>query len=81
MVAGSAYVPDTSTKKLTPLLAALGVADPDADWGQYVFPRKWDEKAFLASLRRAENIPADQLAPDGHRAVMFSTTTGPLPDD
>ena len=71
------YVPETSTNKLTPLLAALGVADPDADWGRYVFPRKWDEKAFLVSLRRAENIPVAQLALDGHRAVMFSTTTDP----
>lgn len=71
------YVPDTSTKKLTPQLAALGVSDPDAQWGRYVFPRRWDEKKFLASLRRAESIPAAELAPDGHRAIMFCTTTDP----
>ncbi len=71
------YVPDTSTRKLAPLLAALGVGDPDADWGRYVFPRRWNEKALRDSVRRAENIPADELAADGHRAVMFSTTTDP----
>ncbi len=71
------YVPETSTNKLKPQLAKLGVADPDAEWGQYVFPRKWDEEAFLTSLRHAENIPVDELAADGHRAVMFCTTTDP----
>ncbi len=71
------YVPETSTKKLKPALAKLGVNDPDAGWGQYVFARKWEEKAFLASLRHAESIPVDELSGDGHRAVMFSTTTDP----
>jgi DNA repair photolyase len=71
------YVPDTSTNKLAPQLAKLGVNDPDEEWGHYVFPRQWDEEAFLKSLRRANNIPADDLPADGHRAVMFCTTTDP----
>jgi DNA repair photolyase len=71
------YVPETSTNKLKPALAKLGVSDPDADWGRYVFPRKWDEDLFLTSLRRAENMPPEDLAADGHRAVMLSTTTDP----
>lgn len=71
------YVPSTSTKKQAPTLATLGVTDPDAQWGQYVFTRQWDEKKFLASLRRAEAKPVNDLAADGHRAVMFCTTTDP----
>ncbi len=71
------YVPETSTNKLKRPLGKLGVNDPDADWGRYVFPRKWDEKEFLISLRHAESIPVDELSGDGHRAVMFSTTTDP----
>ena len=71
------YVPETSTNKLKPTLAKLGVNDPDGDWGRYVFPRQWDEKRFLVSLRHAENIPAEELSGDGHRAVMFCTTTDP----
>lgn len=71
------YVPETSANKLKPTLLTLGVEDPDAQWGQYVFPRKWDEKKFLASLQHAENIPVEKLPGDGHRAVMFCTTTDP----
>ena len=59
------------------ILSPLGVTDPDADWGRYVFPRKWDEDVFLKSLRRSENIPIETLPADGHRAVMFCTTTDP----
>lgn len=71
------YVPEVSTNKMQLKLAPYGVQDPDAEWGQYVLIRQWNEKVFLASLRRAENAPAAKLKPDGHRAVMFSSTTDP----
>jgi DNA repair photolyase len=71
------YVPSTATNKQAKPLAALGVADPDADWGQYVFVRRWDEKKFMASLRAAEKRPKEELKPEGHRAVMFCSTTDP----
>lgn len=47
----------------------------DFHWGQYALLKSWDEKSFLASLRKAEK--ATGLAPDGHRAVIFSSTTDP----
>ena len=71
------YVPGVSVNKQAKALLKLGVEDPDAGWGNYVFPREWDEKAFLASLRKAQNTPASDLKPDGNRAIMFSTTTDP----
>lgn len=71
------YVPSVSANKQGPLLAQFGVEDPDAQWGRYVLPRHWDENAFLASLGRAEKMPADKLKPEGHRAVMFCSTTDP----
>ena len=71
------FVPEVSTNKLAGKLETLGVTDPDAQWGEYVFPRRWDEGVFMASLRRAENTPLDKLNNDGNRAVMFSTTTDP----
>jgi DNA repair photolyase len=71
------YVPSTSTIKLTPELNELGVEDPDAEWGQYVFLRSWDEAKFLASLRHAEQTPADKLKSDGNRAVLLCSTTDP----
>jgi len=71
------YVPSVSTIKQTPLLIRHGVRDPDAEWGDYVFLRKWDEKKFRASLREAERTPLAELNPDGNRAVMFCTTTDP----
>jgi DNA repair photolyase len=77
------YVPQASTIRLTPKLKALGVEDPDTEWGDYVFPRMWDINAFMASLRAAESTPLSELNPDGNRAVMFCTTTDPfqtLPD-
>jgi DNA repair photolyase len=46
-------------------------------WGDYVLPRTWDDDRFLASLRRAENTPRDQLTDDGNRAVIFCSTTDP----
>lgn len=69
------YVPEVSTRKMSGKLAPLGVRDPDEQWGSYAFLRRWDEKAFLASLRKAEQTPVADLNADRHRAVMFSTTT------
>lgn len=71
------YVPEVSTRKLARQLGKLGVNDPDADWGEYAFLRPFDEKKFRASVRKAEKMTADKLSHDGHRAVMFSTTTDP----
>lgn len=82
------YVPDsqqtgpgTEGKKNTGALATTlreyGILDPDADWGKYVLFRPWDEKKFIASLRRAENIPSAKLNADGNRAVIMCSTTDP----
>jgi DNA repair photolyase len=67
------YVPSVSTNKLAQPLREHGVSDPDLEWGDYAFIRRWDEEEFLASLRRAENQTARSR--DGHRAVLFSSTT------
>lgn len=71
------YVPSASTNKLKPQLSKLGVADPDADWGDYVFLRHWDEEAFRKSVLRAEATPRSELKKDGNRAVIFCSTTDP----
>ncbi|MDT4967416.1 MAG: hypothetical protein QOJ64_2153 [Acidobacteriota bacterium] len=71
------YVPSAATVKQGPALARYGVDDPDAEWGNYVLLRPWDEKKFLASLRTAERIPNSDLKSDGNRAVMFCSTTDP----
>ncbi|MCP5523222.1 MAG: hypothetical protein H7A46_16935 [Verrucomicrobiales bacterium] len=71
------YVPSAATVKQGPKLARYGVTDPDAEWGDYVLLRRWDEKRFLASLRAAENTPSSRLKPDGNRAVMLCSTTDP----
>ena len=71
------FVPNTSTIKQGPALQAFGIKDPDVEWGAYVLLRPWDEKAFLASLRKAENTPDGQWKKDGNRAVMLSSTTDP----
>jgi len=34
------YVPSTATNKQAPALKILGVQDPDAEWGEYVFVRE-----------------------------------------
>ena len=47
----------------------------DIHWGEYCFLRTWDEAEFLKSLKKAER--QKKLAPDGHRAVMFCSTTDP----
>src|SRR5436853_2578142 len=51
------YVPSAATIKQGPTLEKYGVQDPDAEWGDYVLLRPWDEDKFLASLRSAENTP------------------------
>src|ERR1035441_7769627 len=71
------YVPSAATIKQGPKLAEYGVKDPDAEWGDYVLLRPWDEQKFLASLRSAENTPRKQLKPDGNRAVIYCSTTEP----
>ena len=71
------YVPSTATVKQAGALKEFGVRDPDAEWGEYVLLRTWDEQKFLASLRKAEQTSADKLKPDGNRAVMLCTTTDP----
>src|SRR5213594_140794 len=57
------YVPSAATIKQAPNLAEYGVRDPDAEWGDYVLVRPWNEAKFLASLRVAENVPLSQLKP------------------
>ena len=71
------YVPSASTIKQKPKLAQFGVSDPDAEWGDYVLLRPWDERTFRVSLDRAENTPHSDLKPDGNRAVFFCSTTDP----
>lgn len=71
------YVPNASTIKQASKLARFGVSDPDAQWGQYVLLRTWDEAKFLASLEAAENTPRSSLKSDGNRAVIYCSTTDP----
>ena len=71
------YVPSAATIKQGAKLAEYGVKDPDAEWGDYVLLRPWDEPRFLASLRAAENTPRSKLKPDGNRAVIYCSTTDP----
>jgi DNA repair photolyase len=71
------YVPSAATIKMGALLEKHGIADPDAEWGDYVLLRRWDEKRFLASLRAAERTPLNDLKPDGNRAIIYCSTTDP----
>ena len=71
------YVPSAATIKQGPKLAEYGVKDPDAEWGDYVLLRPWDEQKFLTSLRAAENTLRKLLKPDGNRAVIYCSTTDP----
>ena len=71
------YVPSASAIKLSGKLSKLGIADPDSEWGRYVFVRQWDEKRFLASLSRAEKTPIEELSADGNRAIILCSTTDP----
>jgi DNA repair photolyase len=70
-------VPSAATIKQGAKLAEYGVKDPDAEWGDYVLLRPWDEQKFLSSLRSAENTPRKHLKPDGNRAVIYCSTTDP----
>jgi DNA repair photolyase len=71
------YVPSAATIKQGPKLAEYGVKDPDAEWGDYVLLRPWDEAKFLTSLRAANSTPKRLLKIDGNRAVMYCSTTDP----
>jgi DNA repair photolyase len=71
------YVTETSTNKQANLLRSFGVSDPVKDWGNYVLVRPWDQKKFLASLRKAEKTPISNLNADGNRAVFLCSTTDP----
>ncbi len=71
------YVPSAATIKLGAKLAEYGVSDPDAEWGDYVLLRPWNEQRFLTSLRAAENTPRSELKLDGNRAVIYCSTTDP----
>ena len=81
------YVPETqhtrpgkvkeNTGALATTLREYGVLNPDAEWGKYVLFRPWDEKKFIASLRRAQKTPRAKLKPDGNRAVIMCSTTDP----
>lgn len=71
------YVPSAATIKQGPKLAEYGVQDPDAEWGDYVLLRPWNESKFLASIRAAEGTPLAKLKRDGNRAVMYCSTTDP----
>lgn len=80
------YVPEVSTRRMGGALAKYGVKDPDAEWGEYVFLRKWDEKAFERSLLNAAHTDPNTLNADGNNAIMLCTTTDPyqtgrLPQD
>ena len=68
-------VPSTSTNKMAKRLKPYGIEDPQMDWGSYALVRPWDKEKFLKSLEVAENTPDDKLKPEGHRAVIFSSTT------
>jgi DNA repair photolyase len=71
------YVPSAATIKQGAALAKYGVKDPDAEWGDYVLLRPWEEQKFLSSLRSAQNTLRSELKPDGNRAVIYCSTTDP----
>jgi DNA repair photolyase len=71
------YVPSASTLSLGWRLLCFGILDADSEWGTYCLIRRWDEDHFRKSLRRLLAIPASELPPDGHRAIMMCTNTDP----
>src|SRR5438105_570223 len=71
------YVPSAATIKIGRKLREYGIKDPDAEWGDYVLLRRWNERKFLASLATAQEKPASDLNPDGNRAVIYCSTTDP----
>src|SRR2546430_17400983 len=58
------YVPNAATIKQGRALAPFGISDPDAQWGQYVLLREWDEQRVLSSLNAAQNTPISRLNTD-----------------
>src|SRR5580658_5857478 len=71
------YVPSAATIKQGAKLSEYNVKDPDAEWGDYVLLRPWDEDKFLASLKAANHAPRSHLKRDGNRAVIYCSTTDP----
>lgn len=71
------YVPSSSVNKQKKQLKPYGIAEPDAEWGNYVLLRGWNEKLFRNSLKRAQALKAEELNLDGNRAVIFCSTTDP----
>src|SRR6266404_2035735 len=71
------YVPSAATIKIGPKLQEYGIEDPDAEWGDYVLLRRWNERKFLASLALANAKSPSELNPDGNRAVIYCSTTDP----
>ena len=72
------YVPQVSPIRMGKKLARYGVKDPDAEWGDYVLLRPWDEKKFRNSLRAADQTDPKLLAPDSNRAVILCSMTDPF---
>ncbi len=59
-------------------LQERGIHDLKMQWGEYMFPRVFDENRFRSSLFRAMRTPASELSWDAPRAVMFCTTCDPF---
>lgn len=72
------YVPGISTARLQPKLEQRGVTDPDAEWGRYVFLRRWDETEFERSLQRASRLSERECPPGTVHGVMVSSATDPF---
>ena len=71
------YVPSVSTIKQGASLKKFGVTDPDAEWGDYVILRPFDEKVFRQSVAKAQKTQRSTLESDGNRAVFYCSTTDP----
>lgn len=73
------HVPDAAAIKKAVSWEALGgnANDFDVEWGDFYFVRAWNEARFMASLRRAENMPLHKLKAGGHRSIMIGGTTDP----
>jgi DNA repair photolyase len=71
------FVPDTSVNKQKALLKAHEVKDPVMEWGKFLLVRPWNESAFMASLKAAEQTPLTELNGDGNRAIILCSTTDP----
>jgi len=71
------YVPATSRGRMQSTMSDYGVADGDADWGNYLLLRRFDRDIFLHSLAAAEYTDVKQLDRGGNRAVIYCSTTDP----